>query len=428
MNKAVYLKRGLFFLTAFFVLLALAGSFARISPAPPLKQQSIALQEWEFLQVDGLTDEEVQDIINQKTNPQWVAFSVPGLPEVEQSISRFIVRTKLPQNSFKEPSIMLEMYDHAFNAYQHGQIIYSFGTANGQFPTDVVGNALCFIPLKYAGQGEYIYLDSLSLMPSNTAYIKEATFSSQANNILAVAKEGFSRSAISLLLAFGGLVFIFFYKSEELVSFLHIGLLSISVGSWFFFDSNPSLSLMGVNPLLAQYIGLLSMFLAPIFFGVFIGHAFKDNTAIAKLINIWTNVSIAYVIGVCILDTVFKIRLIHTLFLYHLVLLVWVILAFVRVFYSRAKKQDGAATLALACAILTVAVLTEVFGLVAHISILQLGHVSYAMVAFIATLGYLPIKRVAMLNRQVYEYSVEIAQNSNMLEKIILALDRKSVV
>ncbi|MGL4667830.1 MAG: HD domain-containing phosphohydrolase, partial [Saezia sp.] len=62
------------------------------------------------------------------------------------------------------------------------------------------------------------------------------------------------------------------------------------------------------------------------------------------------------------------------------------------------------------------------YGLLAHVAILQMGHVSYAMIIFMAILGYFPVEKVALLNRKVYEYSEEITKGSETLEKIIYAL------
>lgn len=422
MRKTRYAAIGFFALVLVLIVALLATSFSRRQPTPSLEQTAIPLENWEFVSVDGLSQSEVDQILSGEKEVEWQSYTAPGVPQLEQKTVRFISRTHLPDYSLQDPSVLLEMYDHLFKAYQDGKQIYSFGVVEGEFVADAIGNTVCFIPLQPGYEAHYLYLDSYSLLSSNTGYIKEATFSSQSFNLLTVAREGFPRFAISVLLIVSGLVFMLFTGSKQRVSFLQIGLLSLCIGLWFFFDSNRTLALVNINPLTAQYLGLLSMFLAPVFFGQFLRDSFQDNSLISRLIHYWIYASLLFIAVACFLDVVFAIRLIHTLFIFHGMVVVWVLLCFARVLQVCLHQQEDAHILALACVILAVTASVEILGFASHIAILQMGYVSYAMIAFIATLAYLPVKRVAKLNQQVYEYSVEITKNSETLEKIIVAL------
>lgn len=416
------INKFLFVILTFLIIAIIISSFERLYPTPSLDRNSIELSDWEFISVEGMSAQQIQDIINEKSHPEWISYKAPGIPKLDTNVSRFVVRTKLPDKKIADPAILLEMYDHLFTAYQNGEPIYSFGVIDGYFVNDTLGNPVCFIELSENYENQWIYFDSISKLSTSTGYIKQATFSSKSQHILAISREGFPRFSISILLITMGFVFMIFYRNKERTSFLQVGLLSVSIGMWFLFDSNRSLALLPVNPLLAQTLGLISLYIAPIFFGLFIRDSFKDNSWTSKLVNFWIYVTLISAIIAITLDLFFKIRLIKTLAFFHGIVLVWVILCFIRVVYICHKKQEGAKILALACGILAITATVEIFGFVFHLPFLQTGYVSYAMIAFIATLVYLPVKKVANLNKQVYEYSVEITKNSETLEKIILAL------
>lgn len=422
LSKQKYFSIGILALILIVLISVIANAVPRRPSVQILDGETHTLSEWQIASVDGLSESEIQDIINGKTQPDWISYTAPGVPKLGATVDRFVARTKLPDIQLNDPAVLLEMYDHHFKAFQNGTMIYSYGVKNGEFVDDMLGNDINFIRLQNGYEGEWLYFDALSLLKSNTGYVKAADFANFSDLVLTIAREGFFRFPIAGLLLLGGFVFILFYRSKEVISFLHVGVFSMLIGLWFLFDSNRSLALIGINPLLAQYIGLFSLYLAPVAFGLFLRDALKDTSWSAKIIDILLVVNLVYFVVVCILDLFFHIRIVQTLFIFHGIIFAWVLGSFVRVIYCCIKKVDGSKILALAFVIMAVTVLIETMGLVLHIAILQMGYVSYAMIAFVAVLGYLPIQKVARLHQQVRDYSVEITKTNTKLENMIFAL------
>ncbi|MFZ5353160.1 MAG: ATP-binding protein [Bacillota bacterium] len=351
----------------------------------------------------------------------WETFSYPGQPANVNNLKDVWLRVRLPEQSYRDPSVFFVTNDQLFEVYIDNELIYKFGDVT-DLRNIAPGSPWHLISLPDGYEGKLLYFRMHTVFPPNAGLLRVVKLASAGQHISAIIKENLHTLILSVLFIFIGLVLIFIYltRRDLPAAFASLGFFAICFGFWIISETH--LKQLFLNaPRFWLYAALGSFYLMPAGFYYFVEQLFIQSK--------WSFISIvrrAFLVFVALcfaLDIMMFVPIIYTLKYYYIFLITGIAACSIVIGRAAIQGNKEAKIFSYGFAFLSLFGIYDIFGW--YFRVVPWTHfvVQYGMFAFILTLVFLLGRRVALVYDQLKIYSDEIVQANEDLNKMYLEVN-----
>lgn len=238
-------------------------------------------------------------------------------------------------------SLVFYTIHQSIEVYIGNELVYSLKPDAENLFGKTPGNCWSTIPIFEKDEGQVLRIELIPVYESSKGLIPEFYFGSQYSIYTAVIGKNMLTLLLSALAVVVGLIFIFFilynYRNSEVdKSLLMLGLFSVNIGVWKFFDTETAPLILNQG-ILTSVLPFLALLMVVVPFVLFVKDLFTRKEGVE-----WDLLCLASfaVSGISILLQIFNIRdFRETLWMNHVLMAVLIVITLYRM--ARELKQNG---------------------------------------------------------------------------------------
>lgn len=340
-------------------------------------------------------------------------------------------KTTLPLTSWEDPSILYRTYEQNVEVYLENELIYTFGKINSNESKISFGSPWHIISLPKGYEGKTIYLRVYSHSVIYTSFLRVFKIGSRDDLLLAksdmildILRSHIDYVILSGLFIFTGIAMIFLYliKRIKRTESLSLGLAAICLGLWILAESEIR-SLVIDAPIVWTYIAYISIQLVPIGFCEFMRQVFltEDKLVFRRLSRLYR----IYIPIVFLLDFFNLLSLMHTIKIFHAILIVTIIIILWHIVKLIKKGVHNAIVFVVGMSILSFCGIYDIIDRFYFPIPMLKGHhlTQWAMFIFLLTLMYILERHYLEVQDKLQDYSREIEYKNETINESKKLLD-----
>ena len=334
-----------------------------------------------------------------------------------------LVRVKLPDDKWSEPSVSFKCYIGNINIYLGDKLIYS-NIQNKNSENYIDDFPYHIIQLVDGYSGKYLYFEIKSNISQKDRLVSEINIGNKSslilnnkNKVSGIVKNEIDYMILSALFISLGIVLVLLYvlRKTSQKAFPFLGFSSLSIGFWVLCENN-IISFFINDKYFTTFVATLAIELLPVGFIAFIEEMLLQKRKLYfKILKwsilVWTAVTI-------FLGAANIMSMILTIKVYHILLAITIVLILSTVIIYAIKGNTEAKVYAAGFTLISAAGIIDVIDMFyKSIPFLVGWHLTpWAMFVFVMLLLYILAKRIERMNNTLKVYSKEIATKNCELE------------
>lgn len=414
-----------FFLILLICILSISSVFAdkSIDLNPPAKLDS----NWQYRFGDCDTDNSGIPVwvYDEWENANWKEFKVPGQPDNKSKDYKSTwLRVKLPQDTFRDPSVFFKTNDQRFQVFLDNKLIYQYGdlSINGEKKAPGSPWHLIILPNDY--QGKVLSFRMHTIFKTNAGLVREAVIGTQKDQILNIIYSGWDNFVLAFLFGFLGFCLTLFFIARKDTSspYLSLAISSFFIGIWLISESDIK-QLFIYNPILWLYLAIPSFYLVPVGIGSFVEQVFGGKYK--KILRLLWQLDVFYTVLALILDLTGLLPIIFTLKYFYIIAVSMIIMILITTIKETIKGNSEGRIFCIGFMSFGLFAIYDILGWFFRIVPWSKLLSPWGIFIFILSLVLILVKRFIDLHNQLVDYSNEIAVSKDQLEELNKSLENK---